>query len=126
MTGNDLVKIAFDLCGLTQADGSFPSDTEDLKLRAVSLINIVIAENAELDSRIRRSEHTVKPITSLDDFIDCTEIIAQSVLPYGLARLFVLGEDDELASGFARLYNDAKTRALRFGKARMTLIKEVY
>jgi hypothetical protein len=126
MTGNDLMKIAFDLCGFTQADGTVPSDTEDLKMRAVSLINIVIAENAELDCRLRRTEHSVKPITSLEDFIDCTEIISQSVLPYGLARLFVIGEDDELASGFLRLYNDARNRAKTFGKARMTLIKEVY
>jgi hypothetical protein len=75
---------------------------------------------------VRRTEHSVKPITSLEDFIDCTEIISQSVLPYGLARLFVIGEDDELASGFLRLYNDARNRAKTFGKARMTLIKEVY
>ncbi len=126
MTGNDLIKIAFDLLALTSVDGTFPSDTEDLKARSVSLINIVISENAELDGRIRKTEHSVNLITSLDDVIDCSEIVAQSVLPYGLARLLIVGEDDALASSFAFLYNEAKQKAIRFGKAKTHPIEEAY
>lgn len=126
MTGNDLIKIAFDLCGFTESDGTVKSDTNDLKARALSLINIVIAENAELDCSLRRTEHSVNPIISLDDLIDCTDIVAQSVLPYGLARLFALGEDDSLANAFTRLYNESREKAIRFGKARRNAIEEVY
>ncbi len=126
MTGNELLKYALDLCGLTKDNSEIPSDAMDLKQRAVSLINIVIAENAVIDCRIRKAEHTVARIRTLDDNIDCSDVIAHSVLPYGLARLFALGEDDALASGFNKLYNDARESAVKYGKAKAEAMTEVY
>ncbi|MBR2901172.1 MAG: hypothetical protein IKC39_02875 [Clostridia bacterium] len=126
MTGKELFDIALDLCGLRKPDGTIPKDAEDLHQRALSLINLLLAENAEIDCRIRRIEHKTSNIVSLDDRLDCSDIIASSVLPYGLARLLILGEDDALASNFHNLYTDARNRATRFGKARAEAITEVY
>lgn len=126
MTGNELLLSSLDLCGLLKENSVIPHDARDLKQRAVSLINIVIAENAVIDCRIRKSEHTVARITSLDDVIDCSDVICRSVLPYGLARLFMLGEDDSLASSFNKLYVNAQENALGFGKATVEAITEVY
>lgn len=126
MTGQKLFEKALDLCGLHKSEYDLPSDTLDLKSRAVSLINILLAENASLDSRIRRSEHVVKSINSLEDNLDCTEIVANAVLPYGLARMFLMGEDDALANQMAVLYENAKRTALSFGKAKHESILEVY
>ncbi len=126
MTGKELFDIALDLCGLRKTDGSIPNDVDDLQQRAISLINLVLAENAEIDCRIRRIEHSTNCINSLDERLDCCDIVASSVLPYGMARLLLLGEDDALASNFHNLYLDSRKRAINFGKARIESITEVY
>ena len=126
MTGNELFNVALDLLGLNHSINAFPSDTDDLQARALSLINLTLAENAELDCRIRRIEHIVTRIDSMDDRIDCCDIVTSMVLPYGLARLLILGEDDRLAADMNTLYSDAKIKALSFGKAKCEPISEVY
>lgn len=126
MTGNELFTRALDLLGLRENDSSLPSDTGDLILRAVSVINITLAEISELDCRIRRVTHEVISINSLDDEIDCSDIVLASVLPYGVARLLMLGEDDSLAAEMKRLYDEARKNALTFGKAEIKPITEVY
>jgi hypothetical protein len=126
MTGKELFEIALDLCGLRKSDGKIPNDVSDMQQRAVALINLLLAENAEIDSRIRRIEHRVESIVSLDDKLVCSDIVSSSILPYGLAQLLVLGEDDELAANFHKLYLDARERSIRFGKARIVPITEVY
>ncbi len=126
MTGKELFEISLDLCGLRKSDGSIPNDVSDMQQRAVSLINILLAENAEIDSRIRRIEHRVESILSIDDKLVCSDVVSSGILPYGLSRLLLLGEDDELAANFHKLYHDARERAIRFGKARTVSITEVY
>ena len=126
MTGNELLNTALDLLGLRNESGTLPMDVNDLKQRALSLINILLAENSSLDARINRCEHTVKSINTLDDNIDMSDIVVNDVLPYGLACLFMLGEDDSLAKDMNTLYSRAKDNALKFGKAKVEPITEVY
>ena len=126
MTGNQLFEYAVDLCGLRSSATDLPADVSDLSLRAVSLINILLSENSSLDCRIRKCEHAVLKILSLDEDLPCSDILASSVLPYGLARLFMLGDDDGLANEMERLYNEAKNEALKFGKPKQRITTEVY
>lgn len=126
MTGRELLIYSLNLCGLMKNNAEIPNDAKDLEQRSVSLINIVIAENAVTDCRIRKIPHSVARIRTLEDVIDCSDIICRSVLPYGLARLFMLGEDDALASGFNKLYNEAREKAIGYGKAKAEKITEVY
>ena len=126
MTGNKLFQYAIDLCGLSSSEFDTPTDVSDLLSRSVSLINILLSENAILDGRIKKTDHEIYEITSLEDSLPCSEIIASSVLPYGLARLFMLGEDDKLASDLHSLYIESQKTALKFGKALQHPIKEVY
>ena len=126
MTGTEIFYTALDLCGLRKENGSVPSDAGDLSQRALGLLNILLAENSSLDARIRKEEHEVISISALSDILDVTDIVACSVLPYGLARLLMLGEDDELAERMKSLYENARSSALRFGKAVTQEIEEVY
>lgn len=126
MTGQDIFITALDLCGLLKENAELPSDVADLKQRAVSLLNIIIAENAVLDGRIKRVEHKVSKINKLEDTVDCCDILCSSVLPYGLARLMMIGEDDALAADFNKLYSEARLNAILFGKAVTKPITEVY
>lgn len=126
MTGNEILNIALDLCGLRSDTGTNVADTADLNSRALALINILLSENSILDCRIRKVEHTVLQVTTLAENLECSDIVAKSVIPYGLASLFMLGEDDTLAANFNKLYNDARRNALTFGKAKSMPITEVY
>lgn len=126
MTGNQLFESAVDLCGLRSSMYDVPTDILDLSLRALSLINLLLSENSSLDCRIRKCDHTLLQILSLEEELPCSDIVASTVLPYGLARLFMLGEDDALANEMERLYNEAKVTALKFGKAKRRAITEVY
>ena len=126
MTGQELFLKALDICGLRQGESDLPSDIEDLETRALSLINVILAENAVLDSKIRKTEHYISSIRSMEETINCSKIIAELVLPYGLAKLMMLGDDDALAESLGRIYEDAKKTALTFGKARRENIAEVY
>lgn len=126
MTGARLFDIALDLLSLKDASGNTPCDVDDLKARSLSLINVVIAENSLLDCKISRSEHEIKSIASLGDEINMTDAVVQTVLPYALARLLILGEDDALSSEMARLYLASRDNALKFGKSLPHPISEVY
>ena len=126
MTGNELFKRAIDLCALNNGQDGAIIDTGDLAERAISLINQLLAENSVLDGRILKTEHKVLRITSLDEALGCSEILGCSVLPYGLAMLFMVGEDDALAGTLRQLYINAQEEAIKFGKPRAHPITEVY
>ncbi len=126
MTGNELLNLALDICGLRKEDGQIPEDVSDLKQRALAAINIVLAENAVTDCRIRKCEHKVASLSSLDDTIDCSAVIASSVLPYGVARLLMLNEDEAFARALGSVYESAQSSSLKFGRARVQSIEEVY
>ncbi len=126
MTGKELFENAVDVCALRSSITDAPTDIADLQERAPSLINLLLAENSSLDCRIRKAEHEVLKIDSLDDEMPCSDIVASAVLPYGLARLLMLGEDDALVAEIERLYAEAKLIAIRFGKAKQGVITEVY
>ncbi len=126
MTGQNLFEKAINLCGLKSSLSDAPTDVSDLSERALELINILLAENSILDCRIRKIQHELLKIDSLAEDLPCAEIVASFVLPYGLARLFMIGEDDTLASEMEKLYEAGKLNALRFGKATQGPIKEVY
>jgi len=126
MTGQQLFEKAIHLCGLGSPEADIPTDTADLQLRAVALINTLLAENSVIDCKIRKCTHRVYTINDLTDNILCSEIVAESVLPYGLARLFSVGEDSETAAEMGRIYAENRAEALKFGNAVIHPIKEVY
>ncbi len=126
MTGQEIFEIALDLCGLRKTDSSIPNDVADLRQRALTLLNTTLSEISVLDSRIKKTEHKVLMIRNLEDEVLCSDILAHSVIPFGLARLMMLGEDDALAADLNKLYIDAREIALGFGKAKVHSIREVY
>ncbi len=121
-----LFTTALDLIGIYNDGEKLPADTEDLKQRSVSLINLLLAENAVLDGSLRKTDAEIKYIQQLEDEILCSDIIVNSVLPYGLARLLVLGEDDAISNELYRMYVTSQENAKRFVKAITHPIEEVY
>ena len=90
------------------------------------MINILLAENTGIDSRIRRADSEATYISELTEELDISEQLVKSAFPFGLAYLICLGEDEESASRFERLYKTARDTALRSGRAKTEGIAEVY
>ncbi len=126
MTGQEIFESALDLCGLRKNNSEIPMDVEDLQQRALTLLNITLSEISILDSKIKKDEHKVLNIKHLEDEVNCSDIIAFGVLPYGLARLMMIGEDDRLAADMNKLYLEMREHVIRFGKAIANPITEVY
>ncbi len=126
MTGNELYLIALDLLSLRGENGENACDTVDLKVRALNLINILLTETACLSTEFDNKRHEIMYIDDLSDILPCEPFVARAILPYGLASLLALGEDDAVSERMARLYNDAKTSLRNFKKAKRHEITEVY
>ena len=126
MTGQKLFEISLDLCGLREPDGTVPGDLDDLKQRAIPMINVLLAENEPLAARIEKRELSLRSISLLSQEIDLPELLVSAVLPYGLARLICLGDDERSAERFGELYSRARYDMLRAGRAAPGGISEVY
>lgn len=124
MTGRELTDAAYAILGLY--GGSPKSDTDDYEESALKLINLLLAEISPIDCRIRRTEPKILSLDSLGSVIEASDITVSGVLPYGLASLFALGEDDSLYLSLLEKYNTAKQNALKFGRAKAEPITEVY
>lgn len=126
MTGNDVFNTALDLCALRNTNGSIPNDCEDLRQRAVGLLNLLIAENAYLDSLIKKQNIVISTITSLADTIELSPILTSVVLPYGLAFLLIQNEDAGTAAFFRAKYESEKAKIQSQLKGVIREITEVY
>ena len=126
MTGKDIFDMALDLLGLRKEDGSYSEDTGDLYQRSLWLINILLAENSWIDYRIRLKEPDLIRIADMEEVIDCHPHILMSVIPYGLASLFLYGENTPIAREMNSRYEKARTEALKAGRAKAEAIREVY
>lgn len=105
MTGRDIYDLAADLLACKNADGSDSPDCTDYVSRAPALLSILLAENIHVDRLLRDNrEARPLPVSSLDDELECHDILGRCVLPYGLASLLVADEDPELSQQLYRRY----------------------
>ncbi|MBO5786484.1 MAG: hypothetical protein J6R45_04090 [Clostridia bacterium] len=125
MTVRELINSALSVIGLYGGDNP-PCDTADLDGRAIMLINVLLGELATLDCRIKREPPKIYSVSGFSDNLQTCDIISSSVLPFGLAALFALGEDDNLYLTLQSRYNAAKANALALGRAKAEPIREVY
>ena len=86
------------------------ADTSEYKLRTLSILNILrhelfpYSDTYEAQEDGRRDVCT--EIKSFSDIIDLDDVLAQGLLPYGLAAHLLLGENDTMASFFNSKYSE--------------------
>ena len=84
------------------------SDTKEYRLRTLSILNILRNElypySDTYEAESGRKRPVCKMITSFDEEIGLDDVIAQGIMPYGLAAHLLLGENDALASFFNQRY----------------------
>ena len=125
MTVRELTDAAYAVIGLYEG-ASIKSDLSDYEARAITLINILLGEISVIDCRIKREPATISRVGAFTDTLPTCDIISSSVLPYGLAALLTLGEDDNVYLALLDRYNKQKASALTLGRAKAEPINEVY
>lgn len=84
------------------------ADTQEYKNRTLSILNILRHELFPYSDTFEAGDggkRTVcEEITSFSDEIGLDDVLAQGILPYGLAAHLLLGENDSMASFFNERY----------------------
>ena len=124
--GIDIFEAALDIIGERQSDGDLPTDVGFFQSRAVSYINIVLAECAPYQSRLCGEVIDFTPISSLDDRIDIDSRLAIGAMPYGVAALYLLSEGDERYELFRTIFENMLLKVMRYGTAKTHNIVNIY
>lgn len=124
--GQDIFETALDIIGERQSDGSLPTDVAFFQSRAVSYINIVLAECAPYQSRLTGEMIDYVPISSLDDHIDIDSRLAIGAMPYGVAALYLLSEGDSRYELFRTIFENILLKVMKYGTAKIHDIIESY
>lgn len=124
--GIDIFEAALDIIGERQSDGDLPTDVGFFQSRAVSYINIVLAECAPYQARLCGELIDFTPIDSLDDRIDIDVRLAIGAMPYGVASLYLLSEGDERYELFRTIFENMLLKVMRYGTAKTHNIVNVY
>lgn len=104
MTGQNLLELSYDLLGMRLNDGGITGTAGDLTARAVSLINILLAENAYLDSMIKKEKTPPVYLVTLEDKIEISGPVCAGAMPFGLAAMLINSEDQDTAAFMQNMY----------------------
>lgn len=126
MKGMDIFETALDILGERGVGGEFPTDVAFFQSRAVSYINIVLAEIAPYQARLTGEVIDFSPITSLDEEIDVDARIVGGVMPYGVAALYLLSEGDGRYELFRTIFENSILKMMRYHTSLTHEIKNVY
>lgn len=101
-------------------------DTQEYKNRTLSIVNVLRNDLYPMSDNYTLSENGRRPVLPmLVDFeqeIGLDDVIAQSILPYGLAAHLLLGEDNSKAEFFNQKYEELKAS---LGTKRMAVWEDI-
>lgn len=126
MTGTKILETALDILNLRTSDGILPDNCADMKTRAVNIINICLAECACLNALICKTEEHIPTLQSLDEQVDFSPLLLNSVIPFGVASYLCIDEDPVLANSLWEKYRVAYKNAQRNSRGVIHPITEVY
>lgn len=111
MTANDIYQSA-----LTLMFGS-GSDADDYRPYFLPTLNILLAENFELNNGIRISKgmqplERIPNLQSMDDDVEYEDIFCAVVLPYGCAGSMYLEDDRGIGSEYKNKYEYERNRLI--------------
>lgn len=84
------------------------ADTKEYEFRSIPILNVLRHELYPISDNFRGSEDGKRTVSaeiqSMEDEIDLDDVVAQGIMPYGLAAHLLLGEDNTKANFFAQRY----------------------
>lgn len=104
-------------------------DTVDYQNRAIDIMNILIPECYQYSDTIE-TEEGVRPvpsrITSFEDSIDLDDIMAGTVLPYGLAAQLCMDDNPRISAFSQQRYEELMSRFARNFPSKWDVIPDSY
>lgn len=103
--------------------------TNEYNARAVFFINMICDQLYPYSDNysVATNDRPICPrITTLSDTLGIDDILAQSVLPYGLAAQLMLSDDPSQSINFEALYQERLSEARRNLPAQIMEIVDVY
>ncbi len=103
--------------------------TNEYNARAVFFINMICDQLYPYSDNytVATEERPIcERITTLSDTLGIDDVLAQSVLPYGLASQLMLSDDPSQAINFEAIYQERLTEAQRRLPAVIMEIEDVY
>lgn len=93
------------------------ADTKEYEFRSVPILNVLRHELYPISDTFKTRDDGKRSVSteiqSLDDYIDLDDVVAQGIMPYGLAAHLLLGENDTMANYFSQRYSEMYASALR-------------
>lgn len=84
-------------------------NTASFEERSVELINMLLAELYELDCNLKGEPLSLRgplpQINSLEDHVGCSDVVAASLIPAGLASFLLYEEEPARAGFFYQIYS---------------------
>ena len=107
MTAQDVYDMA-----LALIDQTDEADSEDYRLRAPAIIDVLQRELAFYEQRM-----TIKRVERLDDALEISDDTASRIMPYGLAASFALADKNgDMYADYSAMYR-VLCRTIRGGEA---------
>lgn len=86
------------------------ADTTEYRLRTLSILNVLRHElfpySDTYEAHDDGTRDICEEVTTFTDVLDLDDVLAQGILPYGLAAHLLLGENDAMASFFNSRYTE--------------------
>lgn len=113
-TGQTIFDMAITLMGEMDDNGNTDwADTVEYRNRALNILNVLRNEVYQYSDTYKTQKKNFpgkRPVCplmeSLDDEIGIDDVMAQTVLPYGLAAHLLLDENDNMAAFFNKRYQE--------------------
>lgn len=91
------------------------ADTKEYEFRSVPIMNILRHELYPISDTFKTRDDGKRSVSteieSLNDYIDLDDVVAQGIMPYGLAAHLLLGENDTMANYFSQRYMEMYSAA---------------
>lgn len=121
MTVSELMSNALALMSENLSNGAFFNDF------ALQDVNLLLADLFELENSLREEEDkltAIPTVTTFNDNLTYNDIVVRLIMPFGLARLFLLADDEYIkACGFEAKYEELKKKYMQ---AVFVTINDVY
>lgn len=91
------------------------ADTKEYEFRSVPILNVLRHELYPISDTYKTRDDGKRSVSaeieSLNDYIDLDDVVAQGIMPYGLAAHLLLGENDTMANYFSQRYMEMYSAA---------------
>lgn len=106
------------------------SDTQDYKNKTLYILNILRGELYPLSDTFTVSEPGKRPVSkklvAMTDEIDLDDVIAQTIMPYGLAAHLLIDENPSAAAFYQQRYEELMRKLGAQIPAKWDTIEDVY